>query len=134
MNSIQRVNALAYSYRSFADMHTDYYRVYRYFQSGKFDTINNADATEDLKEIKQIQKEIINLWIKNIKNEKHQYIARDINPVYVMFLLMSTTEGMLNMNPVMKEVLESEGINIHSFIWNDFPDFVFNLISKEKIN
>lgn len=134
MNSYQRVIAAGHSYLTFANVYPDYYKVYQYFQTGRFDDLADEEVNEDLREIKKLQKEMVGSWVQAIKSGITEgTIGSEIDPLYASVLIMSTIESLANMRPALKEVLESEGVDMHSFIWADFNSFVYGLIGIKKL-
>jgi len=132
-DSYRRIDALGYSYLYFARVYPDYFRVYKEFQTGRFDAIGAADAVEDWNEILTVQKEYLSLWFDVFRRGKLIGIINPtIDPHFAAVLMMSTIESIAEMRPALKDVLESSGVNSYAFVWSDFRYFIYNLIATPE--
>lgn len=130
-DSYHKVDALGYSYLYFARVYPDYFKIYRDFQSGRFDAAGAEGATEDWKEIIRVQKEYYSLWFEVCKQGKFAGVLRQgVDPQYAAVLLMGAIDSIAEMRPALREVLEDSGVNAHAFVWNDFKLFVYDVIGN----
>ncbi|HZK70286.1 MAG TPA: TetR/AcrR family transcriptional regulator, partial [Clostridia bacterium] len=114
----------------FALEYPKYSKVYAYFRSGKFDISNNKDISIDAKEIDEFTKEIFEMTVSEIKISIEDRTFRfDINPVVLAVLVVSIGNGISDMSPFQREILETHGITMQQFLSE-----ATNLLNRMFIN
>lgn len=109
-NDMRKINAIGSTYYMFFQMYPQYYQVYNFFQSGKFDLDKLLNPKEDyhknsiwdVKEIIKLQSEIFDILFDVVKNLKGIHISSDMDPKLFTIIIMSTLEDMINPSPVIK--------------------------------
>ncbi|MGA2677535.1 MAG: TetR/AcrR family transcriptional regulator, partial [Methanobacterium sp.] len=139
---IEKLIAFRKAYTDFVSNYSDYFKVYSYFQSGRFDleSIVNNVYLQEFSENKQysiiasifpppcpsfseyaidiinLGKEIFDLCCDSIKKGvEDDTIQSNVNPVELTVLLILLSESTANIRPDMMKELESNGINKHKF-------------------
>ncbi|HEY0196036.1 MAG TPA: TetR/AcrR family transcriptional regulator [Methanobacterium sp.] len=141
------------AYIDFVNKYPDYFKIYAYFHSGRFDlesVVNNAYLREFAKgrqysmvstidfllpeptfneyavDILDLDKEIFDICCDSIKKGiEDGSIQPDVNPVEITVLLLLLLESTVNMRPDMVKKLETNGINKY-----EFADDVSDLLGK----
>lgn len=151
---IEKLIAFRKAYTDFVSNYSDYFKVYSYFQSGRFDleSIVNNVYLQEFSENKQysiiasifpppcpsfseyaidiinLGKEIFDLCCDSIKKGvEDDTIQSNVNPVELTVLLILLSESTANIRPDMMKELESNGINKHKFA-SDLDDLLGNII------
>ncbi len=139
---IEKVSAFRKAYHNFTQTYPDYMRIYKYFQSGRFDIkkiideeyINgvisqiNGDlrvekyldgeniADANLKKIMELRSERLIIMCNSIQTGIDDGTIRpDIDPVEAAVLLSSISKKMSEIPPDHGKILESRGINHEKF-------------------
>jgi len=128
------INAVGSTYYMFFQMYPQYFQVYNYFQSGRFEVVDILNSTNgqqnssvwDLKEIFKLQREIFNILLDVIKSLDENTISVDMEPKLLTIIILSTLEGMINPSPVMK--MEFENLNLNEY--QNFNVIFLNFINK----
>lgn len=143
------------AYIDFVKKYPDYFKIYSYFHSGRFDLeniVNNAYLREfaqgrqysmvsttdfDLPEptfseytidILDLDREIFDICCDSIqKGIKDGSIQSDVNPVELTILMILFSENMVNMRPYLVKELETNGINKFEFA-DDMGDLLGKMI------
>jgi AcrR family transcriptional regulator len=151
---IQKLIAFRRAYTDFVNKYPDYFKVYSYFHSGRFDLksiVNNAYLRE-FSEYRQYSQlgplfafpcptfseyaiDILNLSELNFNlccdsiktGVEDGTIQSDVNPVELTVVLLLLSESTANMRPDLMKQLESHGINKNEFA-NDIGELLGNMI------
>jgi TetR/AcrR family transcriptional regulator len=131
------INALGSAYYLFFQMYPQYFQVYNYFQSGRFevdDLLNSKNGQQnssiwDLKEIFKIQREIFNILLDIITSLDKNTISVDMEPKLLAIIILSTLDGMINPSPAMKMEFNELNLNEYQNFNLIFLNFVKNLLS-----
>ena len=140
-SGIDKVSAFRNAYYEFTKNYGDYIRIYKYFQSGRFDirriinneyikgainqikgdnTVKNPDNDSSnayLKEIMELRSERLNIMCKSIqKGIDDGTIRPDVDPVEAAVLLSSISKRMSDIPPDHEKILENRGINRNKFV------------------
>lgn len=140
---IEKVSAFRKAYHNFTQNYPDYLRIYKYFQSGRFDIkkiideeyINgviseiNGDlrvekdhdreniADANLKRIMELRSERLIIMCNSIQTGIDDGTIRpEIDPVEAAVLLSSISKKMSDIPPDHEKILESRGIDHEKFI------------------
>ncbi len=140
---IDKVSAYRNAYHNFTQNYPDYMRIYKYFQSGRFDIkkiideeyINgviseiNGDlrvekgldgeniADANLKQIMELRSERLIIMCNSIQTGIDDGTIRpEIDPVEAAVLLSSISKKMSDIPPDHEKILESRGIDHEKFI------------------
>jgi len=135
--SRRMINALGSTYYLFFQMYPQYFQVYNYFQSGRFevdDLLNSKNGQQnssiwDLKEIFKIQREIFNILLDIITSLDKNTISVDMEPKLLAIIILSTLDGMINPSPAMKMEFNELNLNEYQNFNLIFLNFVKNLLS-----
>jgi AcrR family transcriptional regulator len=104
----------------FAKDYPDYFRIYRYAGTERFQMSDNEDA----KEILDMKTGIWRLMVEAIlQGMKDGTIRKDVDPVEMSIYLNVMTLSALNIDVVFKLILEGRGIHQDKF-WNDLQRFL----------
>lgn len=117
-SEIRQINAIGSTYYMFFQMYPQYYQIYNFFQSGRFDLDELLNPKEDyhknsvwdVKEIIKLQREIFDILYDVIKKLKGNNIS-DMDPKLLTIILMSALEGMINPTPVIKMKFDEMELN-----------------------
>lgn len=128
------INAVGSTYYMFFQMHPQYFQVYNYFQSGRFEVADLLNSTNgqhdnsvwDLKEIFKLQREIFNILLDVINNLDKDTISVDMEPKLLTIIILSTLDGMINPSPVMK--MEFNELNLNEY--QNFNVIFLNFVNK----
>jgi len=135
---IHKINAIASSYYMFFQRYPQYFKIYYYFQSGRFElervyelkTANYKNAFWDVEEIIKLQKEIFNILFTSIEDQLKTNNIIDLDPLYATIFVMSTLESMLNPPPVIEMELKNIKNNEYQNFNVIFLKFINNLLNN----
>lgn len=140
---IDKVSAFRKAYHNFTQEYPDYMRIYKYFQSGRFDIKKIIDenyiydviteingefraatdfdrdntADEYLKRIMELRSERLIIMCNSIqKGIEDGTIRPDVDPVEAAVLLSSISKKMSDIPPDHEKILESRGIDHDTFV------------------
>jgi AcrR family transcriptional regulator len=133
------INAVGSTYYMFFQMYPQYFKLYNYFQSGRFevdDLLNSTNGQHnnsvwDLKEILKLQREIFNILLDIIKNLDKKTISVDMDPKLLTIIILSALDGMINPSPVMKMEFNELNLNEYQNFNIIFLNFVNKLLSLD---
>lgn len=133
------INAVGSTYYMFFQMYPQYFKVYNYFQSGRFEVENILSSTNgqhkssvwDLKEILKLQREIFNILLEIITNLDKKTISVDMDPKLLTIIILSTLDGMISPSPVMKMEFKELNLNEYQNFNIIFLNFVNKLLSLD---
>jgi TetR/AcrR family transcriptional regulator len=125
----QKINAMGKAYYTFFQLYPQYFQVYTFFQSGRFElSFLRSHAFKDVNEIIRLQKELFDLLHLNIKEGikkgrihmdingiRREGIRHDIDSFYATSLVLSTIESMLNPPPFLEKELKDRDIDKYQF-------------------
>ncbi len=139
-SSMRKINAIGSSYHMFFQMNPQYFLVYNYFQSGRFDLEELLNTKEnyynsplgDVNEIITLQREIFNILHDIIKNLDGNNVSTEMDPKLVTIIIMSTIEGMINPSPVIKMELEGMKLKEYQNFNIIFQSFLNKLFNKNR--
>ncbi len=152
-SGIDKVSRFRKAYYDFTKNYPDYIRIYKYFQSGRFDikciinkeyindtinkikgnstgkTSNNKDvANEYLKEIMELRSERFTIMCNSIQTGIDDGTIRpDVDPVEAAVLLSSISKRMSDIPPDHEKILENRGIDREKFVI-DVEDLIRHMI------
>ena len=107
--SVEEIYRLRTIFILFASIYPNYHRVYCDFRSGRFG-FNNEEAREDLKQITGLQKDIVEIACDVMKTGISEgVLSSNVTPLDSAVLTLTISEGMANMSPGLKQVLEDHG-------------------------
>jgi TetR/AcrR family transcriptional regulator len=100
--------------------HPDYVRAYLYFRSGKFDILNDNCINSDAKEVLEITKEIFDQAVLAKETSiENRILSSGVSPVVLtafnILICEGVLNGILNMDPFLKEILETQGVTLQQF-------------------
>lgn len=104
----------------FAKDYPDYFRIYRYAGTERFQMSDNEDAKEILDMTTGIWRLMVEAILQGMKDGT---IRKDVDPVEMSIYLNVTTMSALNIDIVYKVILEGRGIHQNKF-WNDLQRFL----------
>ncbi|ADZ09463.1 transcriptional regulator, TetR family [Methanobacterium lacus] len=133
------INAVGSTYYMFFQMYPQYFKVYNYFQSGRFEVEDLLSSTNgqhkssvwDLKEILKLQREIFNILLEIITNLDKKTISVDMDPKLLTIIILSTLDGMISPSPVMKMEFKELNLNEYQNFNIIFLNFVNKLLSLD---
>lgn len=133
------INAVGSTYYMFFQMHPQYFNVYNYFQSGRFEIAELLSSTNgqhnssvwDVKEILKIQREIFNILLDIINDLDKKTISIDMDPKLLTIIILSTLDGMISPSPVMKMEFNELKLNEYQNFNIIFLNFVNKLLSLD---
>jgi TetR/AcrR family transcriptional regulator len=133
-NARRMINAVGSTYYMFFQMYPQYFKVYNYFQSGRFEVDDLLSSTNgqhnsslwDLKEILKLQREIFNILLDIINNLDKNTISVEMDPKLLTIIILSTLDGMISPSPVMK--LEFKELNLNEY--QNFNIIFLNFVNK----
>lgn len=133
------INAVGSTYYMFFQMYPQYFQVYNYFQSGRFEVDNllkspnglHNSTVWDLKEIIKLQKEIFNILCDVIKNLDENSISIDMDPKLLTMIILSGLDGMINPSPVLKMEFNAMKLNEYQNFNVIFLNFINKLLAIE---
>ena len=153
-SGIDKVFAFRKAYYDFTKNYRNYIRMYKYFQSGRFDikkiidnkhinetigkikgdsithkTPNEEDATNQyLKEIMELRSERFTIMCNSIQvGINDGTIRSDVDPVEAAVLLSSIAKRMSDIPPDHEKILESRGIDHDKFV-RDVEELIRHMI------
>jgi AcrR family transcriptional regulator len=110
---VNALSAIGYAFLKFHEEHSDYYRLFQYAPSQRFEECDN----QYLREINAAMSAMVMTMCQGIKNGIDDGTIRtDINPLETAIFLMNTTENALNLTPSMKKRLEKQGISHEQYV------------------
>lgn len=110
---VDTISAIGYAFIRFHEEHDDYYRLFQYAASPRFDGCDN----EYLREISGTMSEIIQVVCQGIaKGVADGTLRSDIDPLQTAVFLMNTTENALNLGPETRKSLEKQGISHEQYL------------------
>ena len=104
----------------FAKDYPDYFRIYRYAGTERFQMSDNEDAKEILDMTTGIWRLMVEAILQGMKDGT---IRKDVDPVEMSIYLNVMTMSALNIDVVFKLILEGRGIHQDKF-WNDLQRFL----------
>jgi hypothetical protein len=153
VKGIDKLAGFRSAYANFVKKYPDYFKIYSYFHSGRFDLesiVNNAYLREFAQsrqysmvattgfilpeptfseyaiDILDLDKEIFDVCCDSIKKGIEEGVIKsDVNPVELTVLLIILSESTINMRPDLVKELEGYGINKY-----EFADDVGNLLGS----
>lgn len=153
---IDKLACFRRAYIDFVKEYQDYFKIYAYFHSGRFDLesiVNNAYLREFAKgrqysmvsttefllpeptfseyavDILNLDKEIFDVCCDSInKGIEDGTVQSDVNPVQITVFLILFLESTVNMRPDLIKELEANGIDRYVFI-HDMGDLLDKIIS-----
>jgi AcrR family transcriptional regulator len=153
-SGIEKVFAFRKAYYNFTKNYRDYIRMYKYFQSGRFDIKRIIDneyingticqisgdpvvpstspdedvANQYLKEIMELRSERFTIMCNSIQiGIDDGTIRSDVDPVEAAVLLSSIAKRMSDIPPDHEKILESRGIDHDKFVM-DVEDLIKHMI------
>lgn len=132
------INAVGSTYYMFFQMYPQYFKLYYYFQSGRFEIDNMLKSSDELqsrvvgelKEIIKLQMEIFNILLDVVKNLDETESA-GMDPKILTMIIFSGLEGMINPSPVMKREFHEINLNDYQKFNVIFGNFVNKLLSVD---
>jgi TetR/AcrR family transcriptional regulator len=110
---IDTISAIGYAFIRFYEEHADYYRLFQYAGSQRFDKCDN----EYLREVDGTMSEMVKVMCQGIaKGIADGTIRNDLDPLQTAIFLMNTTENALNLGSDMKKRLENQGISHEQYL------------------
>jgi TetR/AcrR family transcriptional regulator len=107
------ISAIGYAFIRFHKEHADYYRLFQYAGSQRFDECDN----EYLREVNGTMSDMVKVMCRGIaKGIEDGTIRNDLDPLQTAIFLMNTTENALNLSPNMKSRLEKLGISHEQYL------------------
>lgn len=156
---IDKVSAFRKAYHEFTSNYPDYIRVYKYFQSGRFDIKKILDdgymkdvisrskqysavptpfddihgMSEYLREIMELRTERFNIMCNSIQTGlDDETIRSDVDPVEAAVLLSSISKRMSDIPLDHEKLLESRGIDREKFV-GDVEDLIRHMIMNKDM-
>lgn len=119
-DGLSKLKAMGQSVFEFAKKYPDHFRLYSYARSERFADTDNEDA----KKSTELFAEMWNYEIEAFNQGKKEGIIRkDIDSVEMSIYLSLISMGALNLDPAIKSVLKSHGIN-QDKLWEDLGIFI----------
>lgn len=119
-DGLSKLKAMGQSVFEFAKKYPDHFRLYSYARSERFATTDNEDAKKSMKLFAE-------MWMYEVKafdqGKEEGIIRKDINSLEMSVYLSLISMGTLNLDPSIKSVLKSHGIN-QDKLWEDLGSFV----------
>jgi TetR/AcrR family transcriptional regulator len=138
---IEKLDAFLNAYCEFAQNYPNYFKIYNYFQSGRFD-LENILTNEYMKKIINQSKGVVNIpfdfsnldtsyanEVMKLQNEMFLTIYKsvkkgmadgtvrsDVAPTEIAVLVIVITENVSNMRPGLKNVLKKQNIHQKKFV------------------
>jgi len=110
---VDTISAIGYAFIQFHKEHADYYRLFQYAGSQRFDECDN----EYLREVNGTMSDMVKVMCQGIaKGIADGTIRNDLDPLQTAIFLMNTTENALNLGPDMKKRLEKQGISHEQYL------------------
>ena len=159
---IDKISAFRMAYHEFNRDYSDYIRIYNYFQSGRFDIVDNYDitdikesidfkpggasgsvyhlddfsmknASEYLKDILKMRSERFSIMCNSVQiGIDDGTIRPDVDPAEAAILLSSISKSMPDIPRDHEKILENKGINHDKFIL-DVEEMIRHMIkNKDK--
>jgi TetR/AcrR family transcriptional regulator len=135
---IHKINAIGSSYYMFFQRYPQYFKVYYYFQSGRFDIKKTGydnprynNVRWDIEEILKIQREIFEILHSSVKNYLEKNDSVDLDSLYTTIFIMSTLDGMINPSPVIETELKDMKLNEYQNFNVIFLKFVNNFLNNK---
>ncbi len=124
---IDKIAAVGDAYLAFFQKYPDYYRLFEYSNSQRF----NASCCNSAGEINTLSQELITIMCDAIKTGiSDGTIRKDVNPLETAIFLASASERIVNVNPNFQTVLESRGISHQQYVRHSM-NLLSNAIEKK---
>ena len=135
---IHKINAIGSSYHMFFKRYPQYFKVYYYFQSGRFDLkrpgYNNPrynNVRGDIEEILKIQWGIFEILHSSVRKYIENSDSGDLDSLYTTIFIMSTLDGMINPSPVIETELKDMKLTKYQNFNVIFLKFVNKLLNNK---
>jgi AcrR family transcriptional regulator len=104
-------------YGRFLKEYPDHAKAYFYFRSGRFDLSHKDTLSADAQEILALFNTLVEMLLSSIKRGIEDGVVRsDVNPGAVAVLYMLIAEGLLNMSPDLRGMLEDNGLTMQQVL------------------
>lgn len=124
---IDKIAAVGDAYLAFFQKYPDYYRLFEYSNSQRF----NAPCCNSAGEINTLSQELITIMCDAIKTGiSDGTIRKDVKPLETAIFLASASERIVNVNPNFQTVLESRGISHQQYVRHSM-NLLSNAIEKK---
>ena len=110
---VDTLSAIGHAFIKFHAEHADYYRLFQYAPSQRFEECDNRY----LREINETMSGMLKTMCWGIKRGIDDgTIRKELHPIETAIFLMSSTENALNIGPNMKKRLEEQGISHEQYV------------------
>lgn len=126
---IRKIEATGRAFFNFYRRHPDYYRLFHYAGSDRFDTACCSAAEE----IMALNKEIMMTMVEAIQTGmKDGTIRSDLNPLEMAIFLSTASQSVISLPPEMRAALESQGTSFEEYVEHSMDFMRHAMISGKK--
>ncbi|MGB9978709.1 TetR/AcrR family transcriptional regulator [Methanobacterium sp.] len=124
-----KIKSMIQNLFEFSKDYPDYFRIYRYAGTERFQMSDNEDA----KELVDLTTGIWRIMVEAILNGmKDETIRKDVDPVEMSIYINVMSMGALNIDMGFKLILEGRGIHQNKF-WEDLQRFLDPAITNRSL-
>jgi TetR/AcrR family transcriptional regulator len=119
-DGLSKLKAMGQSVYEFAIKYPDHFRLYSYARSERFADTDNEDAKKSIELFSEMWKYEVEAFDQG---KEEGLIRNDLDSVEMSIYLSLISMGALNLEPAIKSVLKSQGIN-EDKLWEDMGSFI----------